>query len=108
MGAVDDRFHSMPPGHLADGFHRRDLSGDIYLMSDLEETSARGDRPLERRGDLFDVLWRNGNLDQIELNAFALFTLAVRRQHPSVILSGRQNFIPGFEIHSEQQRFKSF
>src|SRR3989440_11421791 len=107
MSAVDDRFHSVPPGHLADGFHRRDLSGDINLMSDLDQTSAWRNRVFERGSDFFNVLWWNRDSYQVELYAFALFTLADRRQHPSVILSGRQNFIAGFEIHSEQQCFIS-
>src|SRR5207237_2026138 len=108
MSAVDDRFYSVPPCHLTDGFHRRDLSRDVDLVGDLNQTSARRDRVFERRGDFLNVFWRNRNLYQVELYAFALFTLADRRQHPSVILSGRQNFIAGFEIHPEQKRLERF
>src|SRR5437016_13889824 len=103
MSAVDDRFYTVPPGHLTDGFHRRDLTGDIDLMSDLNQTSAGRDCVFECRGDFLNVLWRNRNLDEVELDAFALFALTNRSQHTSIILRGGQNFIAGFQIHPEQK-----
>ena len=108
MRAVDDRFHAVPPGHLTDGFHRRDLPGDVDLMRDLNQTRARRDGAFEGRGDLLDVLWRNRNLDQVELDAFALFALANRRQHAPVVLRRGEHFIAGLQIHPEQQRLEPF
>ncbi len=93
MSAVDDRFNAVLPGHLTDSFHRRDLAGDINLVSDLNQTSARCNRMFECRSDFLDVLGRNRNSYQVELNAFALFTLADRRQHSSVVLRGRKHFV---------------
>ena len=75
MSAVDDCLYSVPPGHLTDGFHRRDLSGDVDLMSYLNQSSARCDCAFEGRGDFLNVFWRNRNLDEVQLDAFALFAL---------------------------------
>src|SRR5947208_355864 len=63
MCAIDDRLHAMPPRHLTNRFDRSDLPGEIDLMRNLNQPRARCNRALERRGDLFDVFWRNGNLD---------------------------------------------
>src|SRR2546421_12256718 len=106
MSAVDDRLYSVPPGHLTDGFHRRDLTGDVDLVSDLNQLSARCDCPFEGRSDFLNVLWGNRNLDEVQLDAFALFALPDRRQHPSIILGRSQYFIAGFQIHPEQKRLE--
>src|SRR5437764_12088403 len=89
MRAIDDRLNPMPSRHLTDRFDRSDLPGEIDLMRNLDQPSTRCDRTLERRGDLLDVLWRNGNLDQVELDAFAQFALTNRRQHPAIVLRRR-------------------
>src|ERR1051326_1371389 len=59
--AVDDRFDAVTAGHLTYGFHRRDLAGDIYLMSNLNQARARRNGPFKRGGDLLDVLGGNWN-----------------------------------------------
>src|SRR5581483_3222340 len=80
MRAIDNRFDTVTPRHLADGFDRSDLPGEIDLMSNLNQSRARRDRPFKGRGDFVDVLRRNRNLDKVELDAFTLFALTNRRQ----------------------------
>src|ERR1044072_724197 len=63
MRAIDDGLDAMTPGHLADSFNRRDLAGDVDLMSDLNQLRAWRDRSFKGRSDLFDVLWGNRNPD---------------------------------------------
>src|SRR5260370_39778511 len=101
MRAVDNRLDATRARHLADSFHGRDLAGDVYLMRDLNQTRARRDGVFERGGDLVDVLWRNRNLDQVQLDAFALLALSNRRQHPAIVLSGGENLVAGFQVHPE-------
>src|SRR5712671_6557659 len=98
MSAIDDRFYAVPPRHLTDCFDRSDLSRQVDLMRDLKQTRTRRDGALKCGSDIVDVLWRNRNLDQVELNTFALLALAYRRQHASIVLSGRQHLVAGFQI----------
>jgi hypothetical protein len=65
MRAVHDRLDASRARHFADGFHRRDLTGDVDLMRYQDQPGAVGDPFFERRGNLFEVLRRNRNLDQL-------------------------------------------
>src|SRR5258708_9608195 len=106
MRAVDNRLDATRARHLADSFHGRDLARDVYLMRDLNQTRARGDGVFERGGALVDDLWRNRNLDQVQLDACALLALSNRRQHTAIVLSGGENLVAGFQVHSEEQSFQ--
>src|ERR1043165_3864181 len=108
MRAVDDRLDTVTSRHLADSFDRSNLSGEIDLMRDLNQPSARRDGALKSVGDFVDVLWRNRNLDEVESDTLALFALANRRQHSAVVLRRRQAFTAALKIHSEQQRLEPF
>src|SRR5216684_3189140 len=99
MRAVDDGFDASGPGHFADGFDRRDLTSDVDLMRDLNQTRAWGNCSFKGAGDLLNVFWWNRDLDQVELDAFALLALPDRREHPAIVLGGGQDFITGFQIH---------
>src|SRR5229473_1989234 len=103
MRAVDDGFDAAGPGHFADGFDRCDLSGDVDLMSDLKQTRAGSNGSFKRSRDLLNVFGWNRNLDQVELDAFALLALPNCSEHAAIVLSGSQNLITGFQIHTEQQ-----
>src|SRR6185369_1208274 len=107
MGAVDDGFNATTARHFADCFYRSDLPGEVYLMCNLQQTCARRDRAFKSGGYFVDVLWRNRNSNQVQLNAFALFTLANRCEHARIVLRRSQHFIAGLEIETEQQCFQS-
>src|SRR5260370_41051023 len=98
MRAVNDGFDTAGARHFTDRFDRRDLSCDIDLVGDLNQTRARRDRSLKRAGDFANVLWWDRNLDQVPLNAFTLFALADSCPHPATILPRRPDFIAGLEI----------
>ena len=85
-------------GHLADRFHRRNLAGDVDLMRHLNQPRARRYRAFEGCGDLVDVVRRNGNPDQAQLNAFTPLALANRGEHPRIILRRRQHFVAGLQV----------
>src|SRR4029078_11934989 len=101
MRAVNDRFDAVPSRHLADSFNWRDLSREIDLMSNLNQTGLRRNRAFKRRGDFIDVLWRHGNLNQIELDSFPALTLPNCSKHARIILRGRQHFISRLQVQSE-------
>ena len=103
MGAVDDRLDAAPARQVADRFHRSDLAGDIDHVRDQDEAGALCDSFFKRGGDLIKVLCRNRNLNQFELEVFALFPLTQCSEHARVILGRGKNFIAGFEIHAHEQ-----
>src|SRR4030095_13112515 len=103
MRPVDNRFYSARPGHLTDSFYRSNLTGDVDHVRHLNQTRARCDCPFKGSRNLVDVLWRDRNFDQVQLDSFALFALANRGQHASVILSRGQYLIARFQIETEQQ-----
>ena len=102
MSAVDDRLDPFRARHFADGFHRRDLAGNVDLMRHQDQPGAIRDSFRERGCDLVEVLRRDGNLDQLQLQVLAFFALAQSGEHARVILSGGEDFVAGFEIHSHQ------
>ena len=106
MRAVDDGFDAPCPGHFADGFDRRDLPGDVDLMRYLDQLCSRGNSSFKSPGNLLDVFGRNRNLDQVQLDAFALLALPDRREHAAIVLSSSQDLVARFQIHTEQERFQ--
>ena len=93
MRAVDDRFNAFRAGHLADGLYRCDLSSDVYLMGDQDQLRAIGNPTGKSGRDLIEVLWRNRNLDQFQLQTFAPLALAQSRQHARIVLGGGENLV---------------
>src|ERR1043165_9265917 len=75
-------------------------------MRYLDQARARGDRPLERGGDIADVLWGNWNLDQFERDTFAQLPLTKGGEHAAVILGSRQYLVTRLQIVTQQQRFE--
>src|SRR5438552_18641749 len=75
MRAVHNRPDSFGASHLADSLHRSDLSRNVDLMRDQNEARFIGNSFFKRRGDLIKVLGRNGNLNQLKLQAFSLLPL---------------------------------
>src|SRR5713226_8264612 len=103
MRAVNNRLDAPGARHFADGLDRSDLSGDVYLMGDLNQPRARRNGAFEGAGDLVDVLRWNRNLDQVEFYAFALLTLSDGREHACVILRRREHLVAGLQVHAEQE-----
>src|SRR5919197_2341928 len=103
MRAVDDGLNAAGTRKIADCFHRSDLAGDIDYVRDEDEASAAGDSFFERSDDLVEVLRRNRNLNELELEVFAFFPLTQRGEHARIILSRGENFVARFEIHAHEQ-----
>src|SRR5690348_2774846 len=106
MRAINNCFNSPCSRHVTHSFNWRYLASNIDLMSDQYDSSAVGDSAFKCGGDLIQVLWRDGNLNQLKDDPFTSFTLSERRQHPRVILCCSQYFVTGFEIHSHQQNLE--
>ena len=75
-------------------------------MRHQNQAGAIGDSFFKGGGDLVEVLRRNRNLNQLELQAFAFLALAQRGQHARIILGGGENFVAGFEVHAHQQNLE--
>src|SRR5207302_8920562 len=86
MRAVHDRFDTFGASQVADRLHGSDLSGDVNLMGHENQTRVVGYSFGKGRGDLVEVLGRNGNLNQLKLQAFPLLALTKRGQHARIIL----------------------
>ena len=99
MGAVHDRLDPFRARHFADRFHGCDLARDVNLVRDQNQPRPVGDSFLKSRRELVEVLRRDRDLDQLELQVFALLPLPERRQHPRVILGRGQDFVTGLEVH---------
>src|SRR5262249_31854963 len=102
MSAVDDGLDTAGARHFADRFHRRDLAGDIDHVRDEDESGAVSDSFFKRSADFVEVLWRDRNLNEIELEVFAFFPLAQGREHARVILSSGENFVARLEVHAHE------
>src|SRR5207247_7725478 len=70
MRAVDDRLNAAGPRQIADCLNGSDLAGDVDHVRDQDEPGAIGDSFFKRGGDLAEILWRNRNLNQLELEIF--------------------------------------
>src|SRR5213595_1644996 len=75
----------------------------MLIICDEDESRAVTDSLFKRGGDLVEVLRRNRNLNELELEVFAFLSLTQRAEHTRVILGGGENFITGFEIHAHKQ-----
>ena len=106
MRAVDDGLNAVRARHVADCFHRSDLAGDVDHVRDENESGAVGDSFFKRGGDLAEILWRNRNLNELELEIFPFFPLTQCGEHPRVVLGRGENFVAGFEVHAHQQNLK--
>src|SRR5437773_10016920 len=106
MRAINNCLDSVTPRHLTDRFDRGDLSGEVDLVRDLKQARPRRDRSFKRGRDLANVLWWDWNLDQVQLDAFALLALPNRCQHPAIVLRGGQNLVTGFQVHPEEHSFQ--
>src|ERR1700730_11052696 len=103
MCAIHDRLNSFSASHVADSLHGSDLSRDVDLMRDQNQARSTGNSFFKGRGDLIEVLWRNGNLNQLKLQAFPLLPLTERGKHARIILGGGENFITRLKIHAHQE-----
>src|SRR5436309_15639398 len=106
MRAVHNRLDSFGSSHLADSLHGSDLSGDVDLVRNQNQAGSIGNSLFKRCGDLIEVLWRNGNLNELKLEAFSLLTLAQRGKHARIILSGSENFITRSKVHPHQENLE--
>ena len=75
-------------------------------MGDEDEFRAISDSSFKRGGDLVQILRRNRDLDELQLQIFALFALTQGREHARVILSGGENFVARFEVHAVEQNLE--
>src|SRR5207248_2866780 len=106
MRAVHNRLDSFGASHLADSLHGSDLSRDVDLVRDENQAGAAGNSFFKRCADLIEVLWRNGNLNQLKLEAFSPLTLTKRTKHARIILGGGENFITRLEVHAHQKNLE--
>ena len=103
MSAVDDGLNAAGARHVADCFHRRDLAGDIDLMGNKDEPGAVSDSFFKRSADFVEILRRDRNFNEIELEVFAFLPLPQGGEHARVILSGGENFVARLEVHAHEQ-----
>src|SRR5207248_8808058 len=106
MRAVHNRLDSFGASHLADSLHGGDLSRDVDLVRDENQAGAAGNSFFKRCADLIEVLWRNGNLNQLKLEAFSPRTLTKRGKHARIILGGGENFITRLKVHAHQKNLE--
>jgi len=106
MCAIDDGFNAAGARYVADCFNWSDLAGDVDHVGDQDETSTVGDAFFKRGGDLVEVLRRNRNLNELELEVFPFFALTHCDEHARVVLGGGENFVAGFEVHAHEQSLK--
>ena len=92
--------------HFTYCFHRRDLACDVDLMRNENQAGATSDSFFKCGCNLIQILRRDGNLDQLEYEAFTLFALAQSCQHARVVLSGSKNLVAGFEVYAHEQNFE--
>src|SRR6266567_687124 len=81
MRAVHNRLDSFGASHFADSLHGGDLSRDVDLV-------------------------RNGNQNQLKLEAFSPLTLTKRGKHARIILGGGENFITRLKVHAHQKNLE--
>src|ERR1043166_3276422 len=67
MRAINDGLNAAGARQITDRFHRSDLAGDIDHVRDEDEAGAVGDSFFKRGGNLVEVLRRNRNLNELEL-----------------------------------------
>src|SRR4030095_1133855 len=106
MCAVHNRLDSFGASYLADSLHRSDLSGDVDLVRNENKARAIGNSFFKGGGDLIEVLRRNGNLNELKLQAFSFLTLTERGKHARIILGGSENFITRFKVHPHQKNLE--
>src|SRR5438270_12857903 len=99
MCAVHNRLDSFGASHVADSLHWSDLSGDVDLVRDQNQARSTGNSFFKCGGDLIEVLWRIGNLNQLKLQAFSLLTLTESGKHARIILGGSETLITRLEVH---------
>ena len=93
---------------VADCFNWSDLAGDVDHVRDQDEASTVGDSFFKRRGDFIEVLRRNRNLNELELEVFPFFPLTHCSEHARVVLGGGENFVTGLEVHAHEQSLERF
>src|SRR6266496_6652950 len=84
MRAIHNRLDSFGARHLADSLHGSDLSCDVDLVRDQNQARSIVNSFFKRCGDLIEVLWRNGNLNSLKLQAIPLLTLTERGKHARI------------------------
>src|SRR5438094_10644986 len=102
MRAVRNRLDPFGASHLADSLHGSDLSRDVDLVRDENQAGAAGNSFFKRCADLIEVLWRNGNLNQLKLEAFSPLSLTQRGKHAQIVLGGGENFINRLVVYADQ------
>src|SRR6266404_5833143 len=103
MRAVHNGLDSFGASHVADSFHGSDLSRDVDLMRDQNQARATGNSFFKGGGDLIEVLGRNGNLNQLKLQALSLLALTEGGKHARIVLGGGENFVTRLEVHAHQK-----
>src|SRR5437588_1254871 len=106
MGAVHNCLNSFGASHVADSLHRSDLSGNVDLMRNKNQARSTCNSFFKCRGDLIEVLGRNGDLNQLKLQAFSLLPLTEGGQHARIILGSGKNFIVRLEVHAHQKNLE--
>ena len=102
MGAVDHRLNAAGARDVADCFN----GSDVDLVGDEDDASTVGDSFFKRGGDLVEVLRRNRNLNELELEIFPFFPLTQCGEHARVVLGGGENFVARFEVHAHEQNLE--
>ena len=81
----------------------------MLIMWEMRISRVRSVIPFSNAAVIsFEVLRRNRNLNELELEVFPLLTLTQRGEHARVILSGGENFVAGFEVHAHEQSLERF
>src|ERR1041385_3859269 len=75
-------------------------------MRDQDQPGAVVDSLFKCYRDLVELLRRNWNLDQLQLEAFPLLALTQRGQHAWIILRSSENFVAGLEVHAIQENLE--
>src|SRR3954471_24783861 len=100
MCSVYDRFDPARTRHIADLLNRIDLACKVDLVRDEDQFRFWRYSTLESRSYVVNVLRRDGDLDQVELEALAHFPLPQRGQHPRIVLRGCQYLVARLEVES--------
>src|SRR5215210_5263726 len=103
MRAVYDSLDSLRACQVANLLYRCDLTREVHLMRNENEFCSIGDSSFESSSDLVEVLRRDWNLHHLQHKTFATLALTQCVQHARIILSRRENFISGLEIHSHEK-----
>ena len=103
--AIDDRDDATPPRDQSQIPHRKELSGLVGDVAEMEHLGLRGDRGLEsmQQVGLCGGAWK---IDTRDIDFVAPGTLVPSRQHPRVVLFGCDDFVARLQVDAHLGNLK--